>query len=165
MPYLVDGNNLAHAMGFRVAGLADREACARIVGAFCQSRGAQATLVFDGPAPEGSKASGETHRLRVIFSEGRSADDVILRLLTASKTPRDFVVVTSDKSLGDRARHQGAAVERAHEFARRLDRSPRTPPAGPEKPSRRESPDEIEAWLELFARGRKSEGRKGPGSR
>jgi len=150
MPYLVDGNNLAHALGLSNAGLADREACARTVSSFCRSQGAQATVVFDGKAPSGARAATHTHRVRILFSEGRSADDVILALLGDSKTPRDFTVVTSDKSLGDKARHRGALVERVHEFSRRLDRKPQASGTSPEKPARRETKEQIDAWLAVF---------------
>ena len=155
MPYLVDGNNLAHALGLANGGLADRESCARTVAAFCRSQGARATIVFDGRAPEGSRASTGTHRVTILFAEGRSADDLILRLVAESKAPRDFTVVTSDKSLGDKARHRGATVERAHEFSKRLDRTPRPAAGRPEKPSARETPDEIAAWLAVFDPARK----------
>jgi len=155
MPYLVDGNNLAHALGLSIGGLADREACVRMVASFCRSQGARATVVFDGRAPEGAKAKTETHRVRILFSGCRSADEVILRLVGDSKTPRDFTVVTSDKSLGDKARHRGASVERAHEFSRRLDRGRTKGPQPSEKPSARETGDEIDAWLAVFDPGRK----------
>ena len=154
MPYLVDGNNLAHALGLSIGGLADRETCARLVASFCRTRGAQATVVFDGRAPKGGKDSTRTHRVTVLYSGSRSADDVILRLVSDSKAPGDFTVVTSDKSLGDKSRHRGASVERAHEFSRRLDREARKG-APAEKPSARVSPDEIEAWLAVFEPGRK----------
>jgi len=155
MPYLVDGNNLAHALGLANGGLADRESCARTVAAFCRSQGARATIVFDGRAPEGSKAPTGTPRVTIVFSGGRSADDLILRLVAESKTPRDFTVVTSDKSLGDKARHRGATIERAHEFSKRLERAPRRAPGGPEKPGARETPGEIAAWLAVFDPARK----------
>lgn len=154
MPYLVDGNNLAHALGLSIGGLADREACARMVASFCRSQGARATVVFDGPAPDGARPATGTHRVRILFSGGRSADEVILGLVGDSKTPRDFTVVTSDKSLGDKARHRGASVERAHEFSRRLDRVTKGPRPS-EKPSARETSDEIDAWLAVFDPGRK----------
>ncbi|HQZ15732.1 MAG TPA: NYN domain-containing protein [Vicinamibacteria bacterium] len=155
MPYLVDGNNLAHALGLSIGGLADREACARVIASFCRSQGARATVVFDGQAPDGAKARTETHRVRILFSGGRSADEVILGLVGDSKAPRDFTVVTSDKSLGDKARHRGASVERAHEFSRRLERRGTQGPQPSEKPSGRESSDEIDAWLAVFDPGRK----------
>lgn len=155
MPYLVDGNNLAHVLGLAKGSLADRDACARVVSDFCAARGAQATVVFDGPRPA---IGGAPHRprVRVEFSEDRSADEVILRKLEGSKTPRDFTVVTSDKSLGDRARHRGAAIERCHEFARRLSR-PGPPGRGGEKPDRTPSPNEVDAWLAVFDPGRPRE--------
>jgi predicted RNA-binding protein with PIN domain len=150
MPYLVDGNNLAHVLGLSKSGLADRDATTLRVGRFCRSQGASATLVFDGPAPTEGPRPGQSHRLKVEFSESRSADELILKQLAASKTPRDFTVVTSDKSLGDKARHRGATVERAHEFARRLARLPPTDAEGGEKPSAKETSAQIEAWLAVF---------------
>ena len=155
MPYLVDGNNLAHALGLASGGLADRDSCARMVAWFCRSQGAQAIIVFDGGAPEGAQASTRTNRLSVLYSEARSADDVILKLVADSKTPRDFTVVTSDKSLGDRSRHRGASVERAHEFSRRLDRPGRAAGSASEKPSPKQTPEQIDAWLAIFDPGRK----------
>ncbi|MBK5255368.1 MAG: NYN domain-containing protein [Vicinamibacteria bacterium] len=150
MLYLVDGNNLAHALGLSAGPIPDREACARAVVAFCRSQGARAVLVLDGPAEKGPTVAGQSHRVRVVFGEGRSADDLILRVLADSKTPRDFTVVTSDKSLGDRARHRGASLEKAHEFAKRLHRSSKPAATSGEKPAHRETPGQIEAWLAVF---------------
>lgn len=155
MPYLVDGNNLAHALGLSQEGLADREACSRVVAEFCRGRGAQAVIVFDGPAPPGGRSGFDQHRVRIRFSESRSADETILRLLQDSKTPADYIVVTSDKSLGDRARHYGAGLERAHEFSRRLVRRSRSPGPGAEKPAREETANQIDAWLDVFDPHRK----------
>jgi hypothetical protein len=132
MPYLVDGNNLAHALGLSRSGLADRDACLQIVAAFCRSRGAQATVVFDGPPPNGAKASSHLHRVRVVFSEAKSADELILGLL------KDSVSL-------------GVTVERCHEFARRLDRKPEGSGEGSEKPAGKETPEQIEAWLAVFS--------------
>jgi len=155
MPYLVDGNNLAHALGLSVGGLAHRESCARMIAAFCRSRGARATLVFDGRPPDGARESSGTHRVDILYSGSRSADEVILGLLARAKSPGEFIVVTSDKSLGDKSRHRGARVERAHEFSRRLDR-PAPDDARPgDKDTPRESPQEIDAWLAVFDPSRK----------
>jgi hypothetical protein len=90
----------------------------------------------------------------VLYSGSRSADDVILGLVAGSKSPSDFTVVTSDKSLGDKSRHRGASVEKAHEFSRRLDRRAEGSAGPSEKPSR-ESRDEIDAWLAVFDPRRK----------
>ena len=150
MPYLVDGNNLAHALGLSSNGQADRDACLKVVDLFCRSQGAQAIIVFDGPGAARAHPPSRRQPVTVMFSERASADEAILRVLSESKTPRDFVVVTSDKSLGDKARHRGARVERAHEFARRLGRDRGSTDAASEKPSRRETPLEIEEWLRAF---------------
>lgn len=154
MPYLVDGNNLAHALGLSRGSDADRGACARLVADFCRSRGARATIVFDGPPPQGPAAPGATSLTRILYSASRPADDAILKMIRASSTPRDFTLVTSDKSLGDKARHLGAQVERAHEFSRRLEAPTRRRGEGAAKPSAKESPEEIAAWLAVFDPGR-----------
>ena len=153
MPYLVDGNNLAHALGLSKEGFADRGECARRVADFCRRLGSSATVVFDGPAPGPGDRPSSTERTTLRFSEGRSADEVILALVARSKTPRDFIVVTSDKPLGDRARHHGAQVERAHEFARRLGKTGRSDGKGDSKPVHRESAAEIDDWLVRFSGG------------
>jgi predicted RNA-binding protein with PIN domain len=150
MPYLVDGNNLAHVLGLSRQGLADREATTLLVGRFCRSQGAQAALVFDGPAPSGAPRSRQLHRMKVEFSESRPADELILKQLDDSKTPKDFTVVTSDKSLGDKARHRGATVEKAHVFARKLSRVLSGEGAEGGRPAPRETPAQIEAWLAVF---------------
>ena len=93
--------------------------------------------------------------MRIVFSEAKSADDLILRFLEGSKTPRDFTVVTSDKSLGDKARHRGGRVEKAHEFARRLDRPSKATGPRSDKPAPRETSAQINAWLAVFDPGRK----------
>jgi len=154
MPYLVDGSNLAHVLGLAREGLADREACFLTVSEFCRERGAQATIIFDGPPPPGSAPVRKSHRVQVVFSEARSADEVLLGFLRAAKSKQDFIVVTSDKSLGDKARHQGAAIEKAHEFGRRLSRKASRGDQASDKPSRPESRAEVEAWLAIFKRGR-----------
>ncbi len=155
MPYLVDGNNLAHALGLSQGGYADREACARRVAEFCSSRGARATIVFDGPATQGPGVPKITSRTRVVFSAARSADETILQIIRDSSAPKDFTVVTSDKSLGDKARHLGALAERAHEFSKRLSRPESGRSRSGDKPVPRESKEQIKAWLEVFEPGRK----------
>jgi predicted RNA-binding protein with PIN domain len=50
-----------------------------------------------------------------------SADDEIVRRVTADDDPRDIRVVTSDRWLADQARAAGATVEPAESFRNRID--------------------------------------------
>jgi predicted RNA-binding protein with PIN domain len=50
-----------------------------------------------------------------------AADEEIIRLLRADPTPHSLRVVTSDRWLADMARAQGATVEGADAFRRRID--------------------------------------------
>jgi hypothetical protein len=94
--------------------------------------------VFDGPPPPVT-----SHGANVIFAgPARSADEVILDRLREQEDRRGWIVVTSDRSLGDQCRYLEARVERCDRFRGRMTRDP----AG-EKPDRVE---DVEYWLEQF---------------
>ncbi len=95
-------------------------------------------MVFDGPAPEGPGFGGETR----FSGRGRSADEWILDFLRSEPEPQGWLVVTSDRSLGDRCRHLSARVERSDRFRMRL-----RPKPGDEKP---EPGEDMDYWLEQF---------------
>jgi predicted RNA-binding protein with PIN domain len=66
------------------------------------------TIVFDGREDVVSLDSPAD--VRVIFSKGESADDVIKRLVQESRSPRDIVLVTEDRDLGYFCRSLGAEI-------------------------------------------------------
>ena len=136
MPFLIDGDNLLGTWPGRSRSDAERRALAgQIERAF---RGRRAVVVFDGRARDDMGFPGE-----VRFSgPGTPADDVILALLSQETDRRGWVVVTSDRSLGDRCRHLGARVERCDRFRARLSDTP-----GSEKPER---VDDLADWLTAF---------------
>jgi predicted RNA-binding protein with PIN domain len=114
--------------------------------------------VFDGAPLRGEFPAQDLGPVAVrVPPPGGDADTVIREVLDAAATPRDFVVVTSDKALYSYARTRGARVLRAHEWnalergskqmasvARRRGRS-----ASSEKPDRE---DDVEGWLKRFSR-------------
>src|SRR5665213_1923471 len=74
----------------------------------------QVTVVFDGhPDQYGSASSGE---IRVIFSDGCSADDVIKRMVEENLARKNCVVVSDDKDIFLYARSLGARVRSVAAF-------------------------------------------------
>ena len=66
------------------------------------------TVVFDGhPDHFGATPQG---RIRVIFSDGCSADDTIKRMVEEDADPKNCVVVSNDKDIYIYARSLGAQV-------------------------------------------------------
>ena len=147
MPYLIDGNNLLGSWG-GPRGDDGRAEVVRRVAAFCRSRGARATIVFDGgPLRDGAFTQTLGPVTIRVPPEGRDADDVIRDVVERAPRPADFIVVTSDKALYSYVRTRGASVLRAHEW-NALERrvTPAAANAG-DKPDR--EPD-VDGWLKRF---------------
>ena len=94
--------------------------------------------MFDGVAPPGMQLGAGAR----FAGAGKTADEVILEVLRAEQDRNGWIVVTSDRSLGDQCRYLGARLERSHSFRHRLTREPEQ-----EKPEREA---DVEYWLEQF---------------
>jgi predicted RNA-binding protein with PIN domain len=82
--------------------------------------GEDVTVVLDAGPPEWAGREGALE-VAIAARRGRdAADDEIARRLAADPDPASIRVVTSDATLADRAREQGAQVEGAGAFRRRL---------------------------------------------
>jgi predicted RNA-binding protein with PIN domain len=138
MPWLIDGDNLLGTWPGRQRSDAERRALALELQRIAAGRGRQVVVVFDGNAPPGARFGAG-----VLFAgPGRTADDVIVSLLREQEDPAGWVVVTSDRPLGDHCRHVGARIERSDRFRARLQGA-----QAQEKPERE---SEIEYWLDVF---------------
>jgi predicted RNA-binding protein with PIN domain len=113
--YLVDGFNVLHA-----AVLVGRERRewwglsyqARVLGLSESFQGGEVWVIFDA---RGSDRISGTERVQVRFAP--DADDCIVELCAELRGRRLVTVVTADRSLGDRARHRGAARLSPWKFA------------------------------------------------
>jgi predicted RNA-binding protein with PIN domain len=101
---LVDGYSVIHAWPKlrRAAGRSleqQRDALVRILQQFGDARHLRVTVVFDGYAAKRKPESTEpTPGVEVLFSEtGKTADDVIERIVGLAEQRPRIVVVTSDK--------------------------------------------------------------------
>lgn len=154
MPYLVDGNNL---LGLRLEVLMKEPgARGRLVqrlSDFARARRTKVVVVFDGepeagmPGPDVSLGD-----VRVIYAgRKRDADSRILKILEAADDPAGFVLVTSDRLLGDRARQRGARrVTPSTRFKRTLDEVTPADASG----TTPLSADEIAEWEAWFRKER-----------
>jgi len=150
MPVLIDGHNLIGRLPD--ISLADRDDEARLVSrlqAYAGRTGKRVTVVFDRGLPGGRSQALSGGRVEVVFAPtGRNADRVLIERIRRAPHPAGLTVVTSDREVIAAARQRGARVIRAEAFAVDLEPSPASPSSPKENVHL--SPEEIEAWLELF---------------
>ena len=93
-----------------------REGLVRLVetGGFCGSPRNQVTVVFDGQA--GIISPEKTSGVKVVFSSGETADDLIRRLVENAENKKSVFVVTDDKALGQSIKGLGAKVLSVKDF-------------------------------------------------
>lgn len=142
MPLILDGNNLLHSLP---RGLRSREEVRKQVLEVVRRQAVSLTVVFDGPPPEASPEVEHLGRVTIRYSGMLAADEVILALLPVRGTDQ-WVIVTDDRELRERARSKGARVRSLAEWAGRRKT--------PQRISRREaklSSHEIADWEAYFS--------------
>jgi predicted RNA-binding protein with PIN domain len=142
MPYAIDGNNLIGA-ALRSCRPSEeqRESLVAAVADLLRTTRAQATVVFDG-APETGRQRRHLGPLTVAYA--KSADDGIIAMIGGARSPADWIVVTDDRGLADRARALGARREAIAEFLKRLRRAESTR-------VRESAPIDVAEWEAYFA--------------
>jgi predicted RNA-binding protein with PIN domain len=153
VPYLIDGNNLLGSWGATRPPGDGRLEVVRRVAVFCRSKGARATVVFDG-APFRLEL-GDQHLGPVALRfapQGGDADSVIRDIIDRAAWPGEILLVTSDKALYSYARTRGVSTLRADEWNSLVRGTtsfrPRARAAAAEKPDRE---TDIEGWLRRFS--------------
>ena len=163
MPLLIDGHNLiGHLPDLSLADPHDEQQLVERLLVLQRRQHSAMTVVFDPGGTPLLPGSGE-HRgtLRILYAPpGQRADDLLLNLVRRARDRRGCILVTSDRALQAEARHLGATIVPADEFARRLSAA-QAAPAPPSPKEQPPSPDEVEAWLRIFAQRHKSHRSKG----
>jgi predicted RNA-binding protein with PIN domain len=119
MPYLVDGNNLMHALLPRNASFEhSRRELLKILARFAAAKKSKVKLVFDGveddELPEGIKYKG----VKVLYARpGSDADSRIKDIVRRASYKRDLTLVTSDRELSQYAKSKGAKVIASQKFS------------------------------------------------
>lgn len=118
MPWLIDGSNVLGAMRVDRHGDESKRGLVRLLAAFARSKRTRVTCVFDGPEP----ASFGRHlgSVTVVFSESRSADDLIIERARAG---RGWSVVTSDRGLIGRVARREVQVVAPQVLIREMEQA------------------------------------------
>ena len=153
MPYIIDGHNLIGKFSASLLQEPDDEA--RLLTAL-SSLGRrlrrQMTVFFDRGMPGRRTVSAAW--VKAVFAPGK-ADDAILAFLTRLPDKANYTLVTSDRGLREQAGRLGARVMTSEEFVRQAAHAGGTA----DKPeTSRQTPAEVEDWLEAFSRKRRKEG-------
>jgi len=108
-------------------------------------------VIFDGRGGEGRRRKAASTGVQVRFSRHpQTADHLILEIIAKEKRRRSLTVVTSDrKDIGRIAQAEGVRWISSESFLRRLQRTPRKPVPGGEKPASPSS-EEMDYWLKRF---------------
>lgn len=149
MPILIDGHNLIGRLPtLSLQDPDDEEKLVLLLKSYHARTGKAITVVFD---PGRTSARTKVRRLggiEVVFApHGGSADAVIAGRVRQSQNPPAWLVVTSDQKLASTVTRLGARVQSAEAFASAMPRPAEELPEWKDAPP---SPEEVEAWLDLF---------------
>ena len=114
--YIIDGWNLVNSIEDIKSSHYPQEALAlyisknRLVG----SKNNRVTVVFDGHFDLESQM--RNFHFKIIFSQDKSADDVIKRMVSDYNNKKQIVVITNDREIINYTRSQGANYLRIAEF-------------------------------------------------
>ncbi|KQS97063.1 NYN domain-containing protein [Cellulomonas sp. Leaf395] len=119
---LVDGYNVSKS-GFGELSLAEqRRRLVDGLSVIAARTGAEVTCCFDGQDGQTQPSGGSSRGVRVLFSVGEIADDLIRRLVQAEPPGRVLVVVTSDREVVRDVETAGAWVVPSSTLVARLQR-------------------------------------------
>jgi predicted RNA-binding protein with PIN domain len=153
MNYLIDGHNLiAQIAGLSLSMPDDEARLIELLDLFCR-RGKQRVEVFFDRAPSGHAGTQTFGHIKAHFvHHSGTADQAIRNKLKALKnSARNWVVVSSDRSIQVAAREAHAAVLASEAFARLLYSSMRSEVGEVDaKPKEPLSEAEIQEWLKIF---------------
>ena len=156
MPYLIDGHNLVPKVpGLQLDDPDDEQRLIEWLKNFARARRQKVEVFFDRAAPGHTGPQRAGLVTAHFISSAQTADEAIrLRLKKLGKSARNWKVVSSDRGVQAEARAAQAGVIDAGEFAHLLIETRRAAFNNPAGDSERMSPEEVEAWLELFRRGK-----------
>lgn len=118
--FLIDGYNLINSRAFDLPQQLDlegqRHTVQRAVHTFIAFNGSKAIIVFDNNEMSASRRS-PLPGLQVVFaSPGTEADDVIRRMIRATRNTRETVVVSSDRAIRFSAADHGIKSISSEDF-------------------------------------------------
>lgn len=120
MDIVIDGYNMIGSRGGLWGDVAaKREAFVAELARYARVKGHPVTVVFDGVVDEVGTPSLSVAGVRVLFSRGERADDVVIRL--SAQLGGRGTIVSSDREVREKCRSHGGVVLGVKDFERRLD--------------------------------------------
>ena len=159
MTFLIDGYNLLFTLGLagrRTEPKLFEKARTHLLDWIHAAHGGNVgsvTVVFDGVlAPGGSNSIQNDRGLRVRYTEGELADDVIMDLIRAERHPERLTVVSSDHRIQVPAKRRGCVVWDSTDYVDWVMDKGHAPPKPPRPPPKPDAvTDEEKAlWMKEF---------------
>jgi uncharacterized protein len=156
MTYLIDGHNLIpHIAGLSLDQLDDEEGLVDLLVDFSIKKNCQIEVNFDH-GHLNSEREFKRGRVHVHFVRSpMDADSAILaRLLGIGNAAKNYIVVSSDQNVQNRARRIGATVMPSQKFAQLINNmgDKKRPDRQGQKTANIEK--EIDDWMKLFSGGK-----------
>lgn len=153
MTYLIDGHNLIPKIpGLRLDQLDDEQGLISLLSSFCEIKNCHMEVIFDaGRVGEVRHFNHNRLKVHFVLPPAKADDAILLRLIAAKRSARNFIVVTSDRQVQERSRRSGAQVISSSIFARTLlaHVQPLSDHHQPDKSGIQD--DEISYWEDLFS--------------
>lgn len=159
MRFVVDGYNLAHALGIIRGNLSGssldiiRKSLLLHLKQYEGTRPEDIIMVFDGQRSRNqSDPSQYLYGFPVIFSQNEQADDVIEDLIHQEKQPLLLTVVSNDHRLKEAAKRSGCRYSNCLDFVENLMVPSRTKPIFQETQDKPDgiTPEEVKEWMRDF---------------
>jgi predicted RNA-binding protein with PIN domain len=118
LTYLIDGFNLFHQIGEIKNSNSPRSDLIQFIrtNRLVGSSNNKIIIVFDGHQTPDTPTERE---YKIVFSNDRSADDVIKERISKTKNKRQLIVVSDDREIRDYAKMEGAISMRIQDFLKR----------------------------------------------
>ncbi len=120
--YLIDGNNLLHKVKDikklqKENPQNSREVLAHRIDRYFTSKKVKVTLHLDGFPQEAIRTS----KVKIHYSESKTADDEIRFQIDRAKNPKIFIVISSDHKVMQYAKVNSCAILKSEEFIIEMD--------------------------------------------
>jgi len=159
MAYIIDGHNLIPKIpGLSLDAADDEEQLILLLQEFCRRTQKKVEVYFDNAPPGQSRARNYGIVTARFIREGSTADDAIRsRLARMGRSARNWTVVSSDHEVQASALSARARSITSEEFAAQLLQSLSNLTSDSNKDRENPlSPDEVEDWIELFRKDKRS---------
>ena len=156
MTYLIDGHNLIpHVIGLSLDQLDDEEGLVALLVGFSNERNCQIEVYFDHGHLSNERIfrRGRVH-VHFVLSPMIADSAILARLLGIGKAAKNYIVITSDQTVQNRAHRFGATVMPSQFFAQLLINTGNKKGLGREEQKPANNEKEIDEWMKLFSRGK-----------